>query len=141
MATVDTRVNDLIINRMTQEQFDALQEKSPTELYIVEGGTSIYAEQFTEMPTASASYSGRIVQYVGSTANGYTHGYFYQCVNNSGTYSWAYINVQPDITVDSSLSDVSTNPVQNKVVKGALDLKADSANSSKIEYRVWGPNE
>ena len=32
-------------------------------------------------------------------------------------------------TVDSALSDTSTNPVQNKVVKGALDDKANSEHS------------
>ena len=33
------------------------------------------------------------------------------------------------ITVDSSLSGTSTNPVQNKVVKAALDEKADNSHS------------
>lgn len=35
MATVDTSVNELIINKLTQEQYDNLAEKSPTELYFV----------------------------------------------------------------------------------------------------------
>lgn len=35
MATVDTTVNDLVINKLTQEQYDNLAEKSPTELYFV----------------------------------------------------------------------------------------------------------
>ena len=30
------------------------------------------------------------------------------------------------ITVDSQLSDSSTNPVQNKIVKGAIDGKIDA---------------
>lgn len=30
------------------------------------------------------------------------------------------------VTVDAALSSTSTNPVQNKVVKAALDLKANS---------------
>ena len=34
--------------------------------------------------------------------------------------------------VDSSLSDSSTNPVQNKVVKGALDLKADTSSLATV---------
>ena len=33
-----------------------------------------------------------------------------------------------DVDVDAALSDSSTNPVQNKAVKAALDLKADSAD-------------
>ena len=35
MATVDTSVNELIINKLTQEQYDNLAEKSSTELYFV----------------------------------------------------------------------------------------------------------
>lgn len=34
--------------------------------------------------------------------------------------------------VDSSLSDSSTNPVQNTVVKGALDLKADTSSLATV---------
>ena len=34
--------------------------------------------------------------------------------------------------VDSNLSDSSTNPVQNNVVKGALDLKADTSSLSTV---------
>ena len=35
MATVDTSVKELIINKLTQEQYDNLAEKSSTELYFV----------------------------------------------------------------------------------------------------------
>lgn len=38
--------------------------------------------------------------------------------------------------VDSALSDTSTNPVQNKVVKVALDAKADSTHTHKYPYGV-----
>ena len=37
------------------------------------------------------------------------------------------------ITVDSSLSSTSTNPVQNKVIKGALDGKAASSHTHPID--------
>lgn len=36
------------------------------------------------------------------------------------------------ITVDSALSDSSTNPVQNKVIKAALDEKATTANVEQL---------
>lgn len=36
------------------------------------------------------------------------------------------------ITVDSSLSDSSTNPVQNKIVKTALDAKADTTSLASV---------
>ena len=60
------------------------------------------------------------------------------CVATDKTYQWKSSNtVDPTtskwrefesgqtITVDSALSSTSENPVQNKVIKGALDLKAD----------------
>ena len=51
---------------------------------------------------------------VGSTA---------QANKNVVTDSNGKITTENKITVDSSLSDSSTNPVQNQVVKGALDNK------------------
>lgn len=37
-----------------------------------------------------------------------------------------------DVTVDSALSDTSTNPVQNKVVKKAIDAKADKSSLATV---------
>ena len=42
---------------------------------------------------------------------------------------WANDEVGEAVTVDSVLSDSSTNPVQNKVIKGALDNKANSSHT------------
>ena len=50
--------------------------------------------QVTTMPTASASNSGAIIQYTGATTASYTNGYFYKCVENSGSYAWQVIQVQ-----------------------------------------------
>lgn len=36
------------------------------------------------------------------------------------------------VTVDSEMSATSTNPVQNKVIKGALDAKANSADLATV---------
>jgi len=47
------------------------------------------------MPTASSDYVGKIVQYTGETAGGYTNGYFYKCTASGSTYAWTQINVQP----------------------------------------------
>lgn len=44
--------------------------------------------QLSSMPTASASWINKSVQYVGSTTSDYTKGQFYVCVENSGVYSW-----------------------------------------------------
>lgn len=55
------------------------------------GGQTI---QYTEMPTAEAAIEGEIVQYIGATDSTYTNGYFYKCVENSGSYIWENIQVQ-----------------------------------------------
>lgn len=53
--------------------------------------------------------------------------------NVSDSESDAFIKnkptIPPAVTVDGALSDSSTNPVQNKIVKGALDGKAASSHT------------
>ncbi len=53
--------------------------------------------------------------------------------NESNSSSDAFIKnkptIPPAVTVDIALSDSSTNPVQNKIVKGALDGKAASSHT------------
>ena len=51
--------------------------------------------QFTVLPTPDATNVGAILQYVGPTDANYTNGYFYECVLDSGVYSWVQKNVQP----------------------------------------------
>ena len=48
------------------------------------GGQSI---QVTELPLASATEEGHAYQYLGETGT-YTHGCFYECVEQSGNYDW-----------------------------------------------------
>ena len=54
--------------------------------------------QYETMPTASADYLGKIVQYTGTTNANYTNGHFYVCVgtteNDVTTYSWSNVEVQ-----------------------------------------------
>lgn len=42
-----------------------------------------------------------------------------------------------NITVDDTLSDTSTNPVQNKVIKGALDNVLSTSSSLDANYVGW----
>ena len=44
--------------------------------------------QFTTLPTASAEYENRIVQYTAVRSGNERRGAFYRCVNNNGTYEW-----------------------------------------------------
>jgi hypothetical protein len=62
-----------------------------TSTQILDGGQII---QYPTMPTASSSNVGDIIQFTGTTDSTYTNGYFYKCVDNSGTYSWENINIQ-----------------------------------------------
>lgn len=80
--------------------------------------------QYSTVPTATSSLVGTIIQYTGATTVDYTNGYFYKCVDNSSVYSWEEIVFGSIITVDSSLSTVSENPVQNKVITNALNNKS-----------------
>lgn len=54
--------------------------------------------RFDTMPTASADYAGKTVQYIGATGNGYIHNYYYECMTDTTTvpytYTWEPVNVQ-----------------------------------------------
>ena len=117
---------------------DSTTDATPTENstnYVTSGGVyaAIYTKQdtmqFNTMPTASAEFSGKIIQYVGVSDSTYINGYFYKCireiVDENEFYSWEIIRYSP--TVDSAISSSSTNPVQNKVIKEELDTKVDKA--------------
>ena len=52
--------------------------------------------QKAELPTASQDNVGMVLQYVGDTTSVapiYKHGYFYECVEDSGSYSWQNIQL------------------------------------------------
>lgn len=62
MAYIDKTVNNLVINKMTQAQYDELNPKSDTELYLV-------PEEVDQTPTNGSSNlvsSDGIYQYVDS---------------------------------------------------------------------------
>lgn len=50
--------------------------------------------QYEIMPTATESCGGQVVQFIGTSTSDYTHGYFYECVQNNGTYKWTNIKIQ-----------------------------------------------
>lgn len=68
---------------------------SSVKQYVYVGSTglnlALYLEQVDTMPTAAVGELDRVVQYLGSTTDDYTHGYIYECVSNGATppvYSW-----------------------------------------------------
>lgn len=92
--------------------------------------------QYNVMPIASATHLGKIVQYTGTT-DVYTQGYFYLCSETStDVYEWVNINVQSGGgsggTVDTEMSDTSTNAVQNKVIKAYVDSKENSIQVTEM---------
>ena len=59
--------------------------------------------QKIEMPTAAATFVNKVYQYIGTTDANYTHGLFYTCVNDSGTYKWVQLDVQtyPEVNLNN----------------------------------------
>lgn len=89
MAT-DKTVNELIINKLTQAQFDAIPEaeRSDTELYFItdaEISGDGKGAQVEEMPEATETNAGQIVQYVGETISDKDTTTIMQVVGNSLT--------------------------------------------------------
>lgn len=54
--------------------------------------------QFLIMPTASAEYYPKLVQYIGVDTTDYIHGYFYQCSFDGTSYTWENVQVQEGST-------------------------------------------
>lgn len=55
--------------------------------------------RFISLPTPDASLVGKIYQFIGATTQNFIRGYWYQCVDNAGVYSWQQINVQPNTDI------------------------------------------
>lgn len=62
--------------------------------------------QSSTIPTASAAEEGKIIQYTGETNSQFKKGYFYECVNDGGTYKWQPINTQ-----EGGSAEIETDPI------------------------------
>lgn len=103
--------------------------------------------QYSALSEPSAELVDKIFQYVGATDTDFTNGYFYTCVKdneNPDVYKWVHKPVQKDIDVDVELDDLSTNPVENRAVKKAVNERMDvllqkPAESPEDEIAfIWG---
>lgn len=107
-----------------------------------EGGGNNETIQKTSLPTASSTELGNIYQYIGTSGNGVINGYFYKCVevaeSNPTEYQWQAVNVQPVQAVDSDLSSVSENPVQNKVITEQIQNIMGIINGETVETTYNG---
>lgn len=90
-------------------------------------GQSIQTE---EMPEASEDSVGKIIQYQGATNENFTHGYFYECVEDSWTYVWNNVKVQDsdgaNISYDNSTSWLTATTIQEAI---------DEINNSVTEVK------
>lgn len=105
------------------------QDTQLTAKKYVDDKISTTAIQYTTMPTASADYLDKIIQYTGTTDSTYTNGYFYIGVSDGATeptYSWERIAVQPEpdmsnyLAKDNTVSYIPTGQY-NPSTKGYVD--------------------
>ena len=103
--------------------------------------------QLSTMPTASATYLGKLVQYIGTTTSNYTHGYFYECVSDEQDptiYSWQNVNVQPTAgtptaattTFDNTTSELQATNVQDAIDEVDSDVDSVESDVSTLQTDV-----
>ncbi len=117
-GTVDTEMSDSSTNAVQNKVIKAYVDSKDI--------------QVSEMPIPVAEFVEKIVQFVGTTAGGFTQGYFYKCTEtDTDVYEWVNISVQSGGggggDIDTQMSDTSTNAVQNKVIKAYVDGQINSA--------------
>lgn len=97
-AVKDLRMPDLYLGYCLEDrayyQYDKQNEVDETlgrwRKFEPGAGTSF---QVTVMPEPSATFAAQCVQYLGADTPDYTHGCFYECVSNEGTYTWQALNL------------------------------------------------
>lgn len=69
--------------------YECVSDGKPSPTYswkaVISTGDSIQKES---LPIASEEEVGNIYQYIGETTASFTNGYFYECIENNGSYSW-----------------------------------------------------
>ena len=94
------------------------------------------------MPSAQDNL-GKIVQYTGATTATYQNACFYKAVYDSehDTYVWTIVKFSADISVDNVLSDVSENPVQNKVITNKFGEYKTAFTGTEEEWNALTSEE
>lgn len=82
--------------------------------------------QVDELPVASATEEGKIYQYIGASGT-YKHGYFYECVEDDGVYSWE----EKTISTDYPVKEVDNLPTGDNI-ENYIYSKRDSEYSLDI---------
>ena len=133
-----TEVDSLLSGKFVFVQsLPAASEADPKAIYLVPrspGEAGNVYDEYLRVEPSSGTYAW---EKVGSTDIDLSN--YVQKEAGKGLFSGSYndLSNKPTIpaavTVDSALSDSSTNPVQNKVVKAALDGKATVAQGAKAD--------
>lgn len=117
---------------------DVTQESS----WVKEGGESGQTIQYDELPAASSTLAGKIYQYTGITNLQYTNGYFYECVNDGGTYKWQQTNTQPSSgggsgghTIQDDGTDMTSRDALN-FVGMEVDDNSEDGSTDVAEHRL-----
>ena len=142
-----TTLSTLNINKLTRAQYDTAVQGGvigPTDLSIITDENFDAVPQFTTLPTASADNVGEVVQYIGASDATYTHNYFYECIEDSGTYSWNQTNVQPDYNTNDYTALLNKPSINNVVLSGNktaadLSLLTDVTQGSNISIDKTNP--
>lgn len=92
---------------------------------------AVAASPLVAATAADMTDQTRIYVYTGNEA-GYTTGNWYYYDGSA----WADGGAYQAAAADATLSDVSINPVQNRAVKAAIDLKADQTNVDTIQTQT-----
>lgn len=87
--------------------------------------------EVTTMPTASAAYLGKVLIYIGTTGT-YTSGQSYQCIYESGSYSWVPAGgsgtvAADDVTYDNTSSGLIATNAQDAIDELAPIILVQSA--------------
>ena len=82
-------------------------------------------------------YDGEIVQYVGTTNQNYTNGYFYKAVESSGSYTYTRINTQPETDIVDSLDSTSTTSALSANQGKVLNDRISSLEGLGRYLTVW----
>ena len=102
---VDTKVDGLIDDNETGLTKTFSSDKiAKTFATLEEANERI--PQYEIMPTATEACGGQVVQFIGTTTSDYTHGYFYECVQNDGTYKWTNIKTQESIITQEQYQSI-----------------------------------
>jgi hypothetical protein len=102
------------------------------------GGDTIQVET---LPTAGASEVGNIYQYIGATTATLTNGYFYECVEDSGSYSWVEKEVQKNDDVPHwSGTRAEYEAIKDNIPEGAYVALTDDIDST-YESGDYSTNE